>query len=56
VVAGLVLAALIVGAAMMARVETQATILGYPALALVFFVVAGLMGLWLVVTILRNDG
>jgi ubiquinone biosynthesis protein len=55
VVAGLVLAALIVGAAMMARVETQATILGYPALALVFFLVAGLLGLWLVITILRND-
>lgn len=55
VVAGLVLAALIVGAAMMARVETQATILGYPALAFLFFVVAGLLGFWLVVTILRND-
>jgi ubiquinone biosynthesis protein len=54
-VAGLVLAALIVGAAMLSGVETEATILGYPALALVFFVVAGLMGFWLVVTILRND-
>jgi ubiquinone biosynthesis protein len=54
-VAGLVLAALIIGAAMLAGVETQATILGYPALAFVFFVVAGLMGFWLVVTILRND-
>lgn len=55
VVAGLVLAALIVGAAMLARVETQATILGYPALAFVFFLVAALLGLWLVVTILRGD-
>ena len=55
VVAGLVLAALIVGAAMMAGVETQATILGYPALALVFFVTAALLGLWLVVGILRSD-
>jgi ubiquinone biosynthesis protein len=54
-VAGLVLAALILGAAMLAGVETDATILGYPALAFVFFVVAGLMGFWLVVTILRND-
>jgi ubiquinone biosynthesis protein len=54
-VAGLVLAALIIGAAMLAGVETDATILGYPALAFVFFVVAGLMGFWLVVTILRND-
>jgi ubiquinone biosynthesis protein len=55
VVAGLVLAALIVGAAMMAGVETQATILGYPALALVFFVTAAVLGLWLVVGILRSD-
>lgn len=55
VTAGLVLAALIVGAAMLARVETQATILGYPALATVFFVVASAMGLWLVVGILRGD-
>jgi ubiquinone biosynthesis protein len=54
-VAGLVLAALIVGAAMLSGVETEATIWGYPALAFVFFVVAGLMGFWLVVTILRND-
>ena len=54
-VAGLVLAALIIGAAMMAGVETQATILGYPALALVFFVVAAFLGLWLVVGILRSD-
>jgi ubiquinone biosynthesis protein len=54
-VAGLVLAALIVGAAMLSGVETDATILGYPALAFVFFVVAGLMGFWLVVNILRND-
>jgi len=55
VVAGLVLAALIVGAAMLARVETQATIFGYPALAFAFFAVASLLGLWLVVTILRSN-
>jgi ubiquinone biosynthesis protein len=55
VVAGMVLAALIIGAAMMAGVETQATILGYPALALVFFVIAALLGLWLVIGILRSD-
>jgi ubiquinone biosynthesis protein len=54
-VAGLVLAALIIGAAMLSGVETDATIWGYPALAFIFFVVAGLMGFWLVVTILRND-
>jgi ubiquinone biosynthesis protein len=52
---GLVLAALIVGAAMLGGIETDATILGYPALALVFFVTAAVMGLWLVVSILRSD-
>jgi ubiquinone biosynthesis protein len=55
VVAGLVLAALIIGAAMLGGVETDVTILGYPALALVFFVTAALMGLWLVIGILRSD-
>jgi ubiquinone biosynthesis protein len=54
-VAGLVLAALILGAATLARVDTDTTIAGYPAIAFVFFVVAGLMGLWLVVSILRKD-
>jgi ubiquinone biosynthesis protein len=55
VTAGLVLAALIVGAAMLSGIETDATLLGYPALALVFFVTAAVMGLWLVVSILRSD-
>jgi ubiquinone biosynthesis protein len=55
VVAGLVLAALIIGAAMLAGVDTEVTLLGYPPLALVFFVTAALMGLWLVIGILRRD-
>lgn len=55
VTAGVVLAALILGAALMARVETQATVLGYPALALAFFVSASVIGLWLVITTLRSD-
>ncbi len=54
-VAGLVLAALIIGAAMLAGVETELTLFGYPALALVFFLTAALMGLWLVIGILRGD-
>ena len=54
VVAGLVLAALIIGAAMLAGVDTEVTLLGYPPLALVFFVTAALMGLWLVIGILRG--
>ena len=34
---GLVLAALIIGAAMLMRVETTFRILGYPGLAIIFF-------------------
>ncbi|HKZ78881.1 MAG TPA: hypothetical protein VJ124_11315, partial [Pyrinomonadaceae bacterium] len=37
---GLVLAALIVGAAMLMRVETSFRVLGYPGLPLIFFVLA----------------
>ncbi len=55
VTAGLVLAGLVIGAAMLMRVETQAQILGYPALAMVFFLVASFMGLWLVISVLRGD-
>jgi predicted unusual protein kinase regulating ubiquinone biosynthesis (AarF/ABC1/UbiB family) len=55
VAAGLVIAALIVGAAMIMQIETEAELLGYPALAIVLFVVASLGGIWLVVTSLRHD-
>jgi ubiquinone biosynthesis protein len=40
VTSGLLLAALIVGAAMLTRVETSSTLFGYPALAIVCFLVA----------------
>jgi ubiquinone biosynthesis protein len=52
---GLVLAALIVGAAMLMQVETEHTILGYPAVAMVFFLIAAVSGLILAVSILRHD-
>lgn len=52
---GLVLAALIIGAAMLMQVDTAYRILGYPALAMVFFLVAAVGGLVLVVSILRHD-
>ncbi len=54
VTAGLVLAALIIGAAMLMRIETDATILGYPALAMIFFLVAAIGGLVLVGTALLD--
>jgi predicted unusual protein kinase regulating ubiquinone biosynthesis (AarF/ABC1/UbiB family) len=52
---GLILAALIVGATLMMRVQTHFTIWGYPGIAMLFFLAAAVMGLWLVVSILRAD-
>ena len=52
---GLVLASLIIGAALLSRVHTDVTIGGYPAIALIFFVLAALGGFWLVVTIAVSD-
>ena len=52
---GLVLAALIVGAALMMRVETSFTILGLPGIAAIFFLLSGVAGLFLVFNILFKD-
>jgi ubiquinone biosynthesis protein len=52
---GLVLAALIVGAALMMRIETSFTILGYPGLAILCFLAAGGGGVALIANILMND-
>ncbi|HEX2699058.1 MAG TPA: AarF/UbiB family protein [Acidimicrobiales bacterium] len=52
---GLVLAALIVGAAMLMRVETSTKLLGYPAVAIVCFLAAAGGGLALMVSIVRSD-
>ncbi|MGE0444713.1 MAG: AarF/UbiB family protein [Vicinamibacterales bacterium] len=52
---GLVLAALIVGAAMLMRVETPFTILGYPGLAMLLFLAAAAGALWMAWTILVGD-
>jgi predicted unusual protein kinase regulating ubiquinone biosynthesis (AarF/ABC1/UbiB family) len=52
---GLLLAALIVGAAMLMQVETSFRILGYPGLAMLFFLVAAGGGLWLAFNILSSD-
>lgn len=51
---GLVMSALIVGAALLMRVSTPFTILGYPGIAMMFFTVAAIGGLALVVSILRD--
>jgi hypothetical protein len=52
---GLVLAALIVGAALMMRVETSFRLFGYPGVAILLFLAAAIGGMWLVGTILVND-
>jgi ubiquinone biosynthesis protein len=52
---GLVLAALIVGAALLMGVETEFRLLGYPGLAILLFLGAAACGLVLVFSILLND-
>ncbi|HET7338411.1 MAG TPA: AarF/ABC1/UbiB kinase family protein [Candidatus Dormibacteraeota bacterium] len=51
---GLVLSALIIGAALLMRVPTHFTLLGYPGIAMTFFIVAAIGGLALVASILRD--
>jgi len=53
---GLVLAALIVGAALLMQVPTTFRILGYPGLAILFFFAAAAGGLALVASIVITDG
>ena len=52
---GLVLAALIIGAALMMRVETSFRIFGYPGLPTIFFVLAAIAGIALAVSIVLTD-
>lgn len=52
---GLIVAALIVGAAMLMRVETSFKIFGYPGLAMILFLLAAAAGLVLVISILFYD-
>ena len=55
VTAGLVIAALIIGAAMLMRVETSSTLFGYPSIAIVCFVVAASFGVVLLFRIWQSD-
>jgi ubiquinone biosynthesis protein len=52
---GLVLAALIVGAAMLMRVPTAFTLFGYPGLAILLFLGAFAGGVWMAWTIIARD-
>ena len=52
---GLLLASLIVGAAMLMRVETAFRLFGYPGFAMLFFLVAAGGALWLAFDIVTSD-
>jgi predicted unusual protein kinase regulating ubiquinone biosynthesis (AarF/ABC1/UbiB family) len=52
---GLVLAALIIGAALLMRVETSFRLFGYPGIAILLFLAAAVGGVALVITILASD-
>ena len=55
VATGLILAALIIGASLLMRVDTPFRILGYPGLAMLLFLAAAAGGSWLVVGIYVQD-
>ena len=55
VTSGIVLAALIIGASLLMRVETPFVLLGYPGLAIVLFLAAAAGGIWLLMNIYLQD-
>jgi ubiquinone biosynthesis protein len=52
---GLILAALIIGASLLMRIETSFMIFGYPGLAILLFLLAAGLGLHLVFSIMAHD-
>ena len=52
---GLIVAAMIIGAAMLMNVPSAFTIFGYPGLAILFFLLAAVVGIYLSYTILIKD-
>lgn len=52
---GLVIAAMIIGASLLMRVETSFKLFGYPGLAIIFFLLAAAAAIWLIVVILFYD-
>jgi hypothetical protein len=55
ITAGLVTAALIVGAALMMRVETRIHLFGYPALAMLMFLLGAGIGIAIIVSTWMSD-
>ncbi|WP_133478068.1 ABC1 kinase family protein [Cognatilysobacter segetis] len=52
---GLIIAALLVASALMMRVDTGTRLFGYPAVAIVMFIIAALLGLFVVGSVLLTD-
>lgn len=52
---GLIITGMIIGAAMMMRIPTRFTILGYPGIAMIFFLVAAVSSLLLAYNIIFSD-
>ncbi|HEX7863083.1 MAG TPA: AarF/ABC1/UbiB kinase family protein [Verrucomicrobiae bacterium] len=55
ITSGLILAALIIGASLLMRVETSFKIFGYPGLAMIFFIAAAAGGFHLLISIFLHD-
>ncbi len=55
IASGLIIAALIVGASLLMRIQTSYTLFGYPALAIVFFLIAAIGGITLVIQHFKQD-
>jgi ubiquinone biosynthesis protein len=55
ITSGLILAALIIGAALLMQVHTNFTIFGYPGFAMLCFLLAGALGFFLVINIFISD-
>jgi predicted unusual protein kinase regulating ubiquinone biosynthesis (AarF/ABC1/UbiB family) len=55
ITSGLILAALIIGAALMMRVETSFQVFGYPGIAILCFLGAAAGGVWLLMNIFIKD-
>jgi len=55
ITAGVILGSLILGASLLARIQTSFTIFGYPGLAMLCFLGAGAGGVWLLISIFFQD-
>src|SRR4029079_7346965 len=55
VTSGLVIASLVIGAALIMRIPTRTRLFGYPALAIVLFLVSAASPAWLLVSIQLSD-